>query len=476
MKPPKRNVSVSSLTKAEKSGWMTKQGGRVKSWKRRWFVFDGDTLYYFKTPKDTEETGYIVITKESAIKEVKDDNKDPKKKKHMLSILPTSDAKRVYMMYPDNEDEAKKWFQSLTRAVDKKKGGGGGNYGGAPPSSGAVASSPSPAGQIVASPAGVSAGGGGGKKGSKSSTPRDRLYAAKGAIPFLQAGNQNVTEFWSIWAESIPLSEHLSSQMSIEFHLSISANLEKLTWRTVGTQNIFIQKMVDFFWNVGSPESEIDKLNDFGSMVNPLQIGSWVDMSAKGGMDGGWYFPVDIPLDMAMEAADPGDSTARLRQWTSKHQVTNCFVIGRDMGAAPPRQTEFRFQLPSHSFDQQLQIVLDAYTHFDFPSPDSEALDLLRKLSPSYMNVSIVTSSEGFVRFGLIIPKPTKDMVIKLCEISNKSSDGYNLISSLEKSIDMEEGPAFVEYQFLKEGFGYGVYNEGFEVIFHYDLGEERVD
>ena len=30
---------------------MTKQGGSIKTWKKRWFVLKGDMLYYFKTQK-----------------------------------------------------------------------------------------------------------------------------------------------------------------------------------------------------------------------------------------------------------------------------------------------------------------------------------------------------------------------------------------------------------------------------------------
>lgn len=35
---------------AEKKGWMTKQGGRIKTWKRRWFILSDNVLYYFKNP------------------------------------------------------------------------------------------------------------------------------------------------------------------------------------------------------------------------------------------------------------------------------------------------------------------------------------------------------------------------------------------------------------------------------------------
>jgi len=86
--------------------------------------------------------------------------------------------------------------------------------------------------------------------------------------------------------------------------------------------------MVDFFWNVGAPESEIDKLNDVGAICNPLMVGSWIDMSKKGGMDGGWYFPVEIPIAKAFEAADKGHEAFRtLKSWTEKNNFTSCYSI-----------------------------------------------------------------------------------------------------------------------------------------------------
>jgi hypothetical protein len=54
------------------------------------------------------------------------------------------------------------------------------------------------------------------------------------------------------------------------------------------------------------------RLNDVGAMINPVVIGSWIDMSQKGGMDGGWFFPVDIPLKFAIEASDAGDAIKKV--------------------------------------------------------------------------------------------------------------------------------------------------------------------
>lgn len=33
-----------------KEGYLTKLGGRIKNWKKRWFVLEDGKLYYYKTP------------------------------------------------------------------------------------------------------------------------------------------------------------------------------------------------------------------------------------------------------------------------------------------------------------------------------------------------------------------------------------------------------------------------------------------
>jgi hypothetical protein len=216
-------------------------------------------------------------------------------------------------------------------------------------------------------------------------------------------------------------------------------------------------------------ESEIDRLNDVGALINPYKIGSWIDMSAKSGMDGGWYFPVEIPLKQAVEAADPGDAVRRLMEWADKHMADKVFSIGRDMGAAPPRQTEFRFRLPGYDLNTQLRIAMDAYDSFGFPRLPEEALRILQESAKDGLCLSVITSSEGFVRLGLLLPRPSADTVLKLCTIAKAE---YEAITQFETQIG-SDGPQYAEFQYLVEGFGYGVYQEGFDIVFHYFLGEE---
>ena len=46
---------------SEKSGYLTKQGGRWKSWKKRWFVLKDNNLYYFKDEKSVTPIGFIPL-------------------------------------------------------------------------------------------------------------------------------------------------------------------------------------------------------------------------------------------------------------------------------------------------------------------------------------------------------------------------------------------------------------------------------
>lgn len=44
-----------------KEGWLSKQGGRVKNWKRRWFILNDNCLYYFEYTTDKEPKGIIPL-------------------------------------------------------------------------------------------------------------------------------------------------------------------------------------------------------------------------------------------------------------------------------------------------------------------------------------------------------------------------------------------------------------------------------
>lgn len=45
-----------------KEGFLTKCGGGIKTWHKRWFVLKGDYLYYFKSPKVRAHMALLVLS------------------------------------------------------------------------------------------------------------------------------------------------------------------------------------------------------------------------------------------------------------------------------------------------------------------------------------------------------------------------------------------------------------------------------
>jgi len=458
-------VAAASLSPADREGYMTKQGGSIKNWNKRYFILKDRALYYYKGPKDLVFTGRIDLEPTSIVKE------EPAIKKSPF-VFSIQTSKRVYVMYPDKLDEVKGWIDGITKAIEKTKlnplprRNSQDKIDGTPDT---YPQQTNPTGTTTGTNGPITTTGG----AATIMSPRVRLSLAKAVVGFLKDQESKVLEFWQIWSESIPMKEDLAVGMSIDFHVATSADMQKLTWRTCGPQNIFIQKMVDFFWNVGAPESEIDRLNDVGALINPVKIGSWIDMSAKGGMDGGWFFPVDIPLKLAVESADPGEAVKKLAEWAESHEITGVYNVGRDMGAAPPRQTEIKIQLIGQSFEDQLRLAIDAFSTFGFPPIPENALKAVRDdkhEGSQQLTLSVITSAEGFVRLGLLIPSPEIRTVLTLCGTSGGNHDE---LASFEASLG-KDGPSYVELQYLMKGFGYSVYKEGFDIVFHYFVGEER--
>eukprot|EP00033_Pygsuia_biforma_P001798 GCRY01002010.1.p1 GENE.GCRY01002010.1~~GCRY01002010.1.p1 ORF type:complete len:439 (+),score=97.56 GCRY01002010.1:222-1538(+) len=58
---PSEESGILTFFNPEHKGFLKKQGGRVKTWKTRWFLLTGNVLYYFKSPDDEEPCGIIPL-------------------------------------------------------------------------------------------------------------------------------------------------------------------------------------------------------------------------------------------------------------------------------------------------------------------------------------------------------------------------------------------------------------------------------
>lgn len=112
----------------DKEGWLWKQGGRYKSWKRRWFILNDNCLYYFEFTTDKEPRGIIPL-ENIKIREVAD-----RSKQHCFELFCSgnevikacktdSEGKvvegkhTVYRMSASTEEEKDDWIKCIQQSI-----------------------------------------------------------------------------------------------------------------------------------------------------------------------------------------------------------------------------------------------------------------------------------------------------------------------------------------------------------------------
>uniref|UniRef100_UPI00358F0540 cytohesin-1-like n=3 Tax=Myxine glutinosa TaxID=7769 RepID=UPI00358F0540 len=116
----------------DREGWLLKLGGRIKTWKRRWFILTDNCLYYFEYTTDKEPRGIIPLENLS-IREVE----DPKKPNCFELFLPNTrgqtikacktDAEgkvvegnhEVYRISAPTHEEKESWINSIRACISK---------------------------------------------------------------------------------------------------------------------------------------------------------------------------------------------------------------------------------------------------------------------------------------------------------------------------------------------------------------------
>ncbi|KAJ5074017.1 hypothetical protein M0811_00645 [Anaeramoeba ignava] len=91
----------------EKNDWLTKQGGKHKSWKKRYFMLKYNTLYYFNSQSQLDKPlGQINLVNASIIMTDYTINIP-----NSFAIL--SKNRRTYIMYANSAQERDEWITSI---------------------------------------------------------------------------------------------------------------------------------------------------------------------------------------------------------------------------------------------------------------------------------------------------------------------------------------------------------------------------
>eukprot|EP00294_Goniomonas_avonlea_P006280 CAMPEP_0114559828 /NCGR_PEP_ID=MMETSP0114-20121206/11128_1 /TAXON_ID=31324 /ORGANISM="Goniomonas sp, Strain m" /LENGTH=462 /DNA_ID=CAMNT_0001745321 /DNA_START=12 /DNA_END=1400 /DNA_ORIENTATION=+ len=101
------------MAAAQQEGFLTKQGGRFKSWKKRWFVLHADSkqLSYYKNKGDKEPAGSIPVVGSTL-------SKADDVKAHCFKI--GASGARTYVIHAETQADADQWMKAISAVAGGK--------------------------------------------------------------------------------------------------------------------------------------------------------------------------------------------------------------------------------------------------------------------------------------------------------------------------------------------------------------------
>ncbi|KAI9312419.1 hypothetical protein BX666DRAFT_1987298 [Dichotomocladium elegans] len=96
--------------KPDAEGWLHKQSDKYRTWNKRWFVLQGLSLYYFKSPKDLRVKGIINL---DGYKVINDESIHAGSYCFKLQ----HDRERTFFFYTDSDQSMKNWMRALMKAT-----------------------------------------------------------------------------------------------------------------------------------------------------------------------------------------------------------------------------------------------------------------------------------------------------------------------------------------------------------------------
>eukprot|EP00002_Diphylleia_rotans_P040166 TRINITY_DN9475_c0_g2_i3.p1 TRINITY_DN9475_c0_g2~~TRINITY_DN9475_c0_g2_i3.p1 ORF type:complete len:766 (-),score=169.44 TRINITY_DN9475_c0_g2_i3:15-2312(-) len=90
-----------------KFGYLVKQGLKLKTWKRRWFVMTHEQLYYFESPSDLQPLGSLSMKEITSVVAASDSDTS---RSHCLKV---ATGNRTYFFSPEEKKDFDEWLIAL---------------------------------------------------------------------------------------------------------------------------------------------------------------------------------------------------------------------------------------------------------------------------------------------------------------------------------------------------------------------------
>jgi hypothetical protein len=277
-------------------------------------------------------------------------------------------------------------------------------------------------------------------------TMRLPIHIAAATLPL----QKDVQEELHAWHAALPLALELEGKKPHGFFVSLSAGFDRLTWQAAGEYPAAFYRLLDYLDGHPIPPENLADLERVVKAIQPEQLGSWI-LARPASFDVGWYLrPQGDLLANALPYLAASPALQQVLAWAKQYNVTACARFGKSL-ASEEGLCELYLPVTAPTPRRALEtgLVLFRYVGLDFP-PD-ELLSAVLLHSQSELVVSLRLSDDGLVGLGLMLPQPSTELVLRLCDAAGQGQD--QKLAIFEGCLNAGS-PIFVELQQLAEGWG----------------------
>lgn len=105
-----------SSTAVIRSGYLLKVGGKVKTWKKRWFVLTEGSLSYYRDNEQVTPLHVVDMIICSGVK--RDDSKKPDSAAFVFQLITTE---RTFEIAAETSGERSDWVSDLQKVIEKSQ-------------------------------------------------------------------------------------------------------------------------------------------------------------------------------------------------------------------------------------------------------------------------------------------------------------------------------------------------------------------
>jgi len=134
------------------------------------------------------------------------------------------------------------------------------------------------------------------------------------------------------WLESIPLPMEMPSDGVAEILVSVTGDMQRLTWSAYGTPRGFIPKLAKYLDSSGAKPGDLARINAIGEAFEPKYVGSWIRVT-PGHVGTGWQFQNYFELATLRPHLGEGAAADRVARWIQDRSLSVIHNVRGSLGS-----------------------------------------------------------------------------------------------------------------------------------------------